>query len=157
MRAAGVFVDDSSLLSKVQRWQGEGIVLTIPDTVDLLITLAHQGDTGRSLHFWRAAALEALALVIRQQVIPALENDGVHHRAFWRPLPEQPERLIDLAAQMPPLCRALAETPDTAPTSYELLEKFVGAVVDSAIREAAARLSPFGWMRLRMRIIQSGG
>jgi SNF2 family DNA or RNA helicase len=141
MRAAGVFADDTSLLSDVHLWQVEGVALTIPDTVDLLLALAHRGDTGRSLHFWRAAVLDALALVIRQQVIPALANDGFRYRAFWQVLPEQPERLTELAAHMPPLCRALAETPDTAPSPYKLLETFVGAVVDSTIREAAAPLS----------------
>ncbi len=142
MRVAGVFEDDAALLSDGRLWQVEGIVLTIPDTVDVLLTLAHRGDTGRSLHFWRAAVLEALALVIRQQVIPALENDGFRYRALWQALPGQPERLTELTAQMPPLCRALAETPDTAPVPYKLLETFVGAVVDSTIREAAAHLPP---------------
>lgn len=141
MRAAGVFADDAAPLSDVQPWQVEGVALTIPDTIDLLLALAQRGDTGRSLHFWRAAVLEALVLVIRQQVIPALENDGFRYQAFWQPLPEQPECLTELAAQMPPLCRALAETPDTAPAPYKLLEAFVGAVVDSTIREAARQLS----------------
>jgi hypothetical protein len=141
MRAAGVFADDNALLSEVRLWQVEGIALTIPDTIDMLLALSHRGDTGRSLQFWRAAALEALALVIRQQVIPALENDGFRYRAFWQVLPEQPERLTKLAAQMPPLCRALMEAPDTTPTPYKLLKAFVDAVVDSTIREAAARLS----------------
>jgi SNF2 family DNA or RNA helicase len=140
MRAVGVFEDEVSSLSNVHRWQIEGIVLTISDTVDLLLALVHRGDTGSSLRFWRSAVLEALMLVIRQQVIPALENDGFRYRAFWQALPEQPERLTDLAAQMPPLCRALAETPDSAPAPYKLLDTFVGAVVNSTIREAAARL-----------------
>lgn len=140
MRAAGVFADDTTQLTDVRLWQVEGIVLTIPDTVDLLITLAHRVDTGCSLYFWRATVLEALALVIRQQVIPALEKDGFRYRAFWQALPEQPERLTELAAQMPPLCRALAETPDVAPSPFKLLETFVGAVIDSTVREAAAHL-----------------
>ncbi|HEX2908006.1 MAG TPA: SNF2 helicase-associated domain-containing protein [Phototrophicaceae bacterium] len=103
----------------------------------MLLTLAQQKDTGRSLHFWRAAAL-----VSRQQVLPALENNGFRYRAFWQALPEQPERLTELAAQMPPLCGALAETPDTAPVPYPLLATFIGEVVDSTIREAAAHLPP---------------
>jgi SNF2 family DNA or RNA helicase len=140
MRAAGVFAEDMALLSEVRRWQVEGVLLTIPDTIDFLLALTDRGDTGRSLHFWRAAALEALALVIRQQVIPALESDGFRYRACWQALPEQPQRLTELAAQMPPLCRALAETPDIAPSPYQLLETFVSAVVDSTIREASARL-----------------
>ena len=153
MRAAGVFADDAYHLSDVRLWQVEGIVLTIPDTVDLLITLAHRVDTGRSLHFWRAAALEALALVIRQQVIPALENDGLRYRAFWQALPEQPERLTELAAQMPPLCRALAETPDTTPAPYKLLETFIGAVVDSTVREAAVATSAIFNARYWRRLV----
>jgi hypothetical protein len=98
MRASGVFSDNAPLLWEVQPWQVEGVGLTIPDTIDLMMALAQRGDTGRSLHFWRAAVLEALALVIRQQVTPALEKDGFHYRAFWQPFSEQPELLTELAS-----------------------------------------------------------
>jgi hypothetical protein len=43
MRAAGVFADDTTLLSDVHLWQVEGVVLTIPDAVDLLLALAQPG------------------------------------------------------------------------------------------------------------------
>jgi SNF2 family DNA or RNA helicase len=138
MRAAGRFTDDAPLTAEVRRWRVEVLNLNLTETVDLLLALAHHGQAGSSLRFWRAAALEALALVSRQQVIPALSADGFRYRAFWQPLPEQPERLAALAAQMPPVCRALAETLAAAPAPYKLLETFVGAVVDTAIRQAAA-------------------
>lgn len=140
LRAAGVFADVDSPPSDMRLWQVEGIILSSADTVDLLLALAHRDDVGRSLHFWRAAALEALALVTRQQVMPVLENEGFRYRAFWQVLPEQPERLVELAAQMPPLCRALTEKPDDTVSSYKLLESFVSAVADSTLRATAARL-----------------
>lgn len=140
LRTAGIFVDDAPLLSNLRLWQVEGLALTMPDLMDFLLALPPRGGIGRSLYFWRATVLEAVALVIRQQVMPALRRDGFHYRAFWKPLPEQPERLTELAAQMPPLCRALTETPETAPPPYKLLTIFVDAVVDSTIREAAAQL-----------------
>ncbi|MEP6987756.1 MAG: SNF2 helicase-associated domain-containing protein, partial [Chloroflexota bacterium] len=140
LRAMGVFADDDTVPTKLHLWQVAGIALTIPDAVDLLLALTHQMGVGQSLYFWRAAALEALALVMQQQVLPALERDDFHYRAFWQAIPEHPERLIELASQMPPVCRALAETPETAPSPYKLLGIFVDAVADSAIRETAASL-----------------
>ena len=87
------------------------------------------------------AALEALALVAGQQVIPALERDGFRFRAYWQALPEHPERLTDLAAQMPPVCRALTNTPELAVSPYKLLDSFVRVAVDATIREAATSIS----------------
>jgi len=138
MRASGRFTDEAPLTAEVRRWQVEVLKLNLTETVDLLLALAHHVQVGSSLRFWRAAALEALALVSRQQAIPALAGDGFRYRAFWQPLSEQPERLTALAAQMPPICRALAETPAAAAAPYKLLESFVGAVVDATIRQAAA-------------------
>ncbi len=141
MRARGIFADDEVLSSEVRLWHLEGVALSIPNTVDLLLALAHRGDIGHSLYFWRAAALESLALVAKQQVIPALQKVGFRYHAFWKALPEQPERLNELAAQMPPICRVLAEAPDTVPAPYKLLEMFINAVLDSTIRETAAHLN----------------
>lgn len=140
LRDVGVLADGVIPPSDMRLWQVEGLVLSIPDALDVLLALVHRDDVGRSLHFWRAAALEALALVTRQQVMPALEHDGFRYRAFWQALPQQPEHLAELAAQMPPICRALAETPDSAPLPYKLLEMFVGTVVDSTLRATAVHL-----------------
>jgi len=140
LRATGVFADDDSQIPTLHRWSVDGIILSISDALDVLLALANRNDTGRSLQFWRWAALEALALVAGQQVIPALEKDGFNYRAFWRALPEHPERLNELASQMPPVCRAWAETPDSALSPDKLLGSFVGRVVDSTIREANAPL-----------------
>ncbi|MBC7809987.1 MAG: hypothetical protein H7175_02510 [Burkholderiales bacterium] len=140
MRATGAFADNVSASSELSRWQVDGLELIMNDTLDLLLALAHRTDIGSSLHFWRAAALEALALVSKQQVIPALERDGFRYRAFWQPLPEHPERLEGLAAQMPPICRALAESPETALSPFKLLSQFVSAIVNSTIRDSATHL-----------------
>ncbi len=137
MRAAGAFPDAETAPTGLNLWQVEALALTIPETVDLLLALAHRSDVGRDLLFWRAAAVEALALVAGRQVIPALARDGLHFRALWQPMPEQPERLAALAARMPPLSRAIADSPDNALTPDALLDSFFGAVVDEIIRESA--------------------
>ncbi|MCC6892937.1 MAG: DEAD/DEAH box helicase [Anaerolineae bacterium] len=99
-------------------------------------------DVGQSLLFWRAATLEALALVVRQQIMPALKMDGFRYQAFWQPMPEHPERFTELAAYMPPICLGLAETPETSLSAYKLLGGFVSSVVDSTIRDMGASLKP---------------
>ncbi len=140
LRATGVFADDDTPPSAMHRWSVTGLALTISDSLDLLLALTHQIGVGQSLLFWRAAALEAFALVVQQQVMPALERDGFRYQAFWQPMPEHPQRLNELAAQMPPICRAWAETPETSLSPHKLLMEFIGTVVDSTIRESAAAL-----------------
>jgi SNF2 family DNA or RNA helicase len=135
--SAGVFtlVDDERL--ELRLWPVEALALRVSDAVDLLLALSGREDIGRDLRFWRAAALEALANVAAQHVIPTLERDGLHYRAGWQLLPESPERVTDLAAQVPPLCRAYAEIPDQAPSPYTLLNTFVNRVADTTIRASA--------------------
>ena len=65
--------------------------------------------------------------------MPALERDGLRYRGFWQAVPEHPERLTELAAQMPPICRAVVETPESALSPHTLLMIFVGAVVDLSL------------------------
>ncbi len=138
MRAAGVFPESDAALTGLHRWQVDALALTISETVDLLLALSHRSDMGRDLLFWRAAAVEALALVAGQQVIPALTRDGERFRAVWQPMPEQPERLAALAARMPPLSRAIAaESPDNALPPRALLDSFVASVVDETVRTSA--------------------
>jgi hypothetical protein len=48
-------------------------------------------------------------------VIPALESDGFRYRAFWQALPEQPERLTESAAQMPPSAAPWRKSPKPYP------------------------------------------
>ncbi|HVU10277.1 MAG TPA: DEAD/DEAH box helicase [Phototrophicaceae bacterium] len=141
LQATGVFVAGDTASPYLRSWQVEALALPIPNTLSLLLALPHRSDIGRDLRFWRAAALEALALVGGQQVMPALDRDGFHLRAFWQVVPVHPERLTDLAAQMPAVCRALTETPESAVSPYQLLDSFVQAAVDSTVREAAQSVS----------------
>ncbi|TVR21365.1 MAG: DEAD/DEAH box helicase [Anaerolineaceae bacterium] len=96
---------------------------------------------GHSLAFWRLAALEGLSLVIGQQVLPMLWREGRRYQAMWQAQPERPERLADLAAKMPPVCRALTASPADAPAPYKMLMAFVNALVDTTVRSAAAGVS----------------
>ena len=125
LQATGVFASDESASLQLRAWQVEGLALTLSDAIDLLVALPHRSDLGRDLRFWRAAALEALALVAK----PA----GTAHAGTRRFPPARgladhagrPERLSALAAQMPPVCRALTETPERTVSATQLLDAFI--------------------------------
>ena len=140
LQATGVFAWDASTSLQLLAWQVDGLILALSDAIRLLVALPQRSDLGRDLRFWRAAVLEALALVASQQVLPTLERDGFHLRAGWRIVPEAPERLSALAAQMPPVCRALTETPEHTVSPLQLLDAFITQVVALTVREAATKV-----------------
>lgn len=125
----------------LRAWTVEACVLSISDSLDLLLTLDDPTSRTPDLIFWKKAALYALSLAAGQQIIPTLERDGFRLRALWKAQPENPEVLANLAGQMPPLCRALAESLDKVTPARTLLESFVNAVVDNTIRQAVRSLN----------------
>jgi SNF2 family DNA or RNA helicase len=136
LRATGVFEEEALDSIELGFWQVEALELNISNTLNLLLTLDRRDYIGSDIHFWRIAALEALALVVGQQVMPALERQGFQYHALWQPVPEQPQRLVDLASQMPDVCRAMSDSAANAVEPYKLLSAFVAITVDTTIREA---------------------
>ncbi|WP_246257158.1 DEAD/DEAH box helicase [Amycolatopsis anabasis] len=113
--------------------------------------LAAKSGAARALEFWGAAAAVALELVARGRLLP-----GVSPGDFdaWRAGPLEVadiERLRELAAAMPPECRAIplpgAGEP-RLPESYPLLRAFVDAVADGVVR-SSARGTPFAGVEPR--------
>src|SRR5205814_1746653 len=64
---------------------------------------------------------------------------GFQLRATWlpRPTPATARKLTELSRALPPLCRAATADPANAPRPRALLDDFLAAVVDAAIRELA--------------------
>ena len=86
---------------------------------------------GGSLTYLAAVASFAAGLTARGRVLPVLEADGEGYTARWRPVlgGADAQRARDLAAAMPPSCRAAA---GTAPGT--LLGSALDALADAAAR-----------------------
>ncbi|MDP2935475.1 MAG: DEAD/DEAH box helicase [Dehalococcoidia bacterium] len=92
---------------------------------------------GASLRYWAEVAKLCLELLALERFVPDLDEDGNGGlRAMWRPLFEAEdvrERLRILASAMPPICRAL-DGGEPSPGPIALVESFLGASVDGAVR-----------------------
>lgn len=119
-------------------WRLSGMELSPDDAIDVLLDLPRR-ECGADLLAWREAALLALSLVVGQQALPALRREGFRLRAFWmpRPPPETARALANLAAAMPPLCRAVVDDPAAALAPRALLDDFISAAVDALVRSIA--------------------
>jgi SNF2 family DNA or RNA helicase len=103
-------------------------------------------DVGADLRFWGLAARFALELLAGQRFVPALVAEGDAYMARWRPLLDAPadrERFDQLAAAMPPACRALARNADDQPPAPRaLLDDFLSATIDD-LAGGAVDFSPY--------------
>ncbi|HEY7156291.1 MAG TPA: DEAD/DEAH box helicase [Gemmataceae bacterium] len=101
---------------------------------------------GSTLAFWCTALRFAGSLVAREQFVPSLRPDGEGYRACWLPVLSGPDGqlLSQLAAAMPPACRALSVTADTQPSraALDVLTDFLENMVDALVRSSAAPLVP---------------
>ncbi len=132
-------------------WAVTALAFAPADALALLASLPPPDDTtpgldiGADLRFWGAAARFALDLLAGQRFAPALLAEGAQagrpYMARWRALLDAPpdhERLDQLAAAMPPACRALAREPvEQPPTPRVLLSDFLHATVDAIARQTA--------------------
>src|SRR5258707_4317436 len=86
---------------------------------------------GGSLTYLAAVARFAAGLTARGRVLPVLEADGEGYAARWRPVlgGADAQRARDLAAAMPPSCRAAAGT-----ARGTLLGSALDALADAAAR-----------------------
>jgi SNF2 family DNA or RNA helicase len=109
-------------------------------------TLAPGVAIGTTLHYWAAAFRLAAGLVARERFLPDVAEEGKHWVARWRPLVAGPDRrrVAQLAAAMPPACRAFdtgVDAPPARPAAVVLAE-FLDGVVDALVRTAAGGSSP---------------
>ncbi len=108
-------------------------------------TIYHRLRLGKDMLYWSHVAKFALELLINQHYLPALYShaDG-YLIAAWQPFVSDErlqERFDHLVQMMPPVCRSynLAALAD-APSAGQLVEHFVAAVMDTAIRQWGAPL-----------------
>ncbi len=139
-------------------WEVTALALAPTQALALLVPLPLGPQpgiaVGSDLRFWNSAAKFALELLARQRFLPTLVSDGSARtpewHACWQPIldeTEDQERVSRLARAMPPVCRGLRTAERSAkasgPMSARLLvESFLGAMVDAAVREWAALSAP---------------
>jgi SNF2 family DNA or RNA helicase len=97
---------------------------------------------GATLAFWTTALRFAGALTAREQFVPSLRPRGEAYRACWLPVlsGSDSRRLNQLAAAMPPACRALGAGADLPPdrAALDVLTAFLERMVDALVRSVSA-------------------
>jgi SNF2 family DNA or RNA helicase len=120
------------------RWTVPGLTVGPAAALELLDSLttraADQAEVAPSVRFAAAVAAFARDLVRRGRVLPGLVAEGDAHAARWRPVLTGADvaRFRDLAAAMPPACRAAGEERPSAPK----LRAALGGLGDAGLRLA---------------------
>ncbi|MBF8265808.1 MAG: rapA 2 [Dehalococcoidia bacterium] len=123
--------------------QALGFLAALPSTAPVEDPAGGNGIAiGVSLRYWEEAAKLCLELLAKGQFMPSVELDdsGKLHTQWTPALADKDiaERFSMLVSAMPPVCQSLG--PDSS-TTTELLNSFVRAVIDSAVRRIAASVS----------------
>ncbi|MEO3814843.1 DEAD/DEAH box helicase [Sphaerisporangium sp. B11E5] len=149
---------ESGLVSAVRRpkivtWRVPALHLPPAEALDLLRSLpgtsAAQGDAapdaagtvewgpGWSLRYFAVVAEHARALVGRGRVLPQLVPEDGGHAARWVPVVTGADVTVvrDLAAAMPPACRAAPYERPAAAVLHEALSGFADAVTRARMPE----------------------
>jgi SNF2 family DNA or RNA helicase len=143
------------------------VLLALPPDSELPPSLRVADDA----RFWATATGLALEAVAQQKLLPGLEGADVDtpigggaggaanggapngsgnkgesaYFARWTPVldgPRDGQRLAQLTAQMPPVCRAEAAEPSLAPPPRQLLDSFLNSSADALARIWTRGLAP---------------
>jgi len=130
-------------------WTVPACRLSVAEAAALLLRCVGQETLGPGLAVGKDLALATLAfraagsLVARQRFLPGLREEDGGFRAVWEPVIDgaDAESLAALAEAMPDAGRALHRKGDAPPAvpARPLIDRFVAAVVDHLVREAAGR------------------
>ena len=136
-QVTGLTLDPFHTLAFLSRFTNQRLI-ELPSSTSLF----RHARLGNDLLFWSHAAKFVLELLAGQHFLPGLTPDkSGRFWAAWQPYLLEGslrERLEFLVAAMPPICRAYElETLDEAPPPGEILEHFIGVLINRAIREWA--------------------
>ncbi len=120
-------------------WRVPALVFEPAAAADLLAVVGEGGPPsgqvvpGGTLHYLASAARLAADLAARGRVLPSLRAEDGGYTARWRPVlaGADAERARELAAGMPPLCRA---TESGGRPSADVLTEALDALADGAAR-----------------------
>jgi len=139
----------------LRQWTVKGLLLDPTQTL-ALFTYLHQHDLppvirlGSDARYWRSAFSFVLELLARQLMRPVLiqvnEKKGLRFEARWQPLldgEDEARRATQLAAGMPPICRADAADPAATLPPQAILDSFLNHLTDAAVRQWTANQVPY--------------
>ncbi len=138
--ARAVGMDSQAADPALMAWEVAAVTLPPTDLLDLMIQLPlpHERQAGfvlgSDLVFWQQAALLVMTCLVEQRYVPALDRQASRYLAYWQPVPDA-DLVEQLAANMPPLCRAMVADPAAALDPRALLDDFLQAALDAFIRE----------------------
>ncbi|WP_067819006.1 DEAD/DEAH box helicase [Actinomadura kijaniata] len=117
---------------RLREWRVPALVLEPFPAMALLQAAEHSGDVvcGTDLRYLCLLAEEAVHLVERGQVLPALLREDGDLVARWRPVFDDGDRFGDLVRAMPSACRAA----DGGRPAAEVLREALSGLVDTAVR-----------------------
>ncbi len=133
-------------------WRVDTVLLDTLDALDFLVQLPDKGERGirlgDDLRYWQQVALLAVNCLVEGRYIPALAREGKQYRAYWEPRPD-PDLIQQVAQNMPPLCRAMAEDIEKPPVPMSLINHLLSEVIHCFIMEHyAQRTAPRSpWLR----------
>ncbi|NSW52658.1 MAG: DEAD/DEAH box helicase [Anaerolineae bacterium] len=140
-------------------WLIQGLELTSEKAFGVLVSLPEQGPNhsyvlGNDALYWRRVANFVLEVLAAQKVVPVLEEiEGGqdHYQAVWQPVLDgenDGERLMRLAAAMPPVCLVEMLHPNgrystgSDPTPQMMLGSFITTMCDKLMRAWGRSVSP---------------
>jgi len=126
-------------------WRVPALVFEPQAATEALGTLARRGESypdlvpGATLAYLAVAARFAADLAARGRVLPALVAEEAGYAARWRPVlaAADAQRARELAAAMPPLCRAAIDAPAAAPAAGAAAGEAAGGVLADALEAFA--------------------
>ncbi|WP_169980552.1 DEAD/DEAH box helicase [Microbispora sp. H10836] len=127
---AGAAMRLLTTLGRPEAYEAAGPSTESPEPEDRLADIL----PGPSVRYLAVVAAHARDLVRHGRVLPQLVTEDGGYAARWRPVLTGPHaaRFRELAAAMPPVCRAVAEE---RPSSHVLIEAVAG-LADAAVRQA---------------------
>lgn len=134
------------------------VLMALPSVRDLPPTFA----LGTGTRYWQTVAELVLEAVTQHKVLPTIapvDAAGKIFHARWMPVLDGPQdgpRLSQLLNAMPPICRAVGDTPEATLPPRQLFDTFLNIMGDAVMRDwgrsnlrgASVPQSPAGnWMK----------
>jgi SNF2 family DNA or RNA helicase len=141
--------------AELRKYEVRGLELSAPMALALLMGYEdipcehyiHRVSYGASFAYWQKAAWLALEILAAQRFVPTLRSEHREEQFAGRWLPvmdttHEIRRFNQLAAAMPPVCRAEAQEPQEAYSASVLLGGFISWLTDGLIRAWAEIHTP---------------
>ena len=153
-RLARAWESNREIKPSLVPWNVSGLVITPSQALVLLVNLpsmdteTHLFTAGDDARFWHKAAALAMETLAAQKLAPTLtrgDSDGKRFYARWAPVldgPKDAQRLSQLQAAMPPVCRAGQVSQGEPLSARAILLTFLNASCDDAARRWAKSAAP---------------